>query len=351
MRGDKKAVSGVIVAVLMILIVIAAVVILWVVISNFIETNLEEVEAGLSTLDVEIVEGSLQYNADDQKLEVLVERKIGAGNLSKVKFILEGDDGQTDTQVVGFEGEMGVGSRKMFSINDIEGKIVAITAYPVATVGGKDRDGVLKDRVVVSGGVVSDVGLVAHWKLDGVNGDDTTFYGTSEIITDSGRGKVLNLVSPGDYVNTGITATDLGIESASGEFTISTWVKTEDNDFYGLIDNNLGDISIRVNQVFVRDNPDQTLCTILFNDNVWHHVVMIYKDKTVYGYVDFDTAVCSSTPNSLMVNFDQSGNPFYIGYRPGETTVGHSLIGQVDDIKIYDRALTPEEIKMLYKYS
>ena len=96
---NKKGVSGVIVAVLMILIVIAAVVILWIAIKPFIEEGLEEVEgaADCLTLDLSIDEAWIETNEPDYFLKAKLTRNAGEGEIENVNFFIDTDSGESES--------------------------------------------------------------------------------------------------------------------------------------------------------------------------------------------------------------------------------------------------------------
>jgi hypothetical protein len=76
----------------------------------------------------------------------------------------------------------------------------------------------------------------------------------------------------------------------------------------------------------------------------WHHVVGTYDGSTVRLYVD-GRQVGSGTPDSLPIDYNlPSGSDFVIGnylWCPG---LGFS--GDIDEVKVFDRALSPGEIAL-----
>ena len=74
-------------------------------------------------------------------------------------------------------------------------------------------------------------------------------------------------------------------------------------------------------------------------DNNWHHLVFISSasQKLMKIYRD-NVLICSKT-ESLPLN-NQSGK---------DLNIGKYFVGALDDIKIYDRVITDEEISNLYK--
>jgi len=368
----KKGVSGVIVAVLMILIVIAAVVILWVVISGFIESNTEGVEAGLSTLSVKLVENSLQYDADSNQIGVLIERKEGKGNLSKIKFILEGEDGQTTTQIVPIDGgEMGVGAKRRVKFNDIDGKIVSITAYPVATIGGKDKVGVLEDTIGVGSMATSD-GLVLHLPFDDEIGDGVA----SDSVGINDGVCAVGTTCPGLVTGKFGGAYDFDgnfLDAGEGDFIFVdspdfSLDGTKESVFMWANFDNIGDY--RNNKLFCEGGVDApasskkrfiasaTAISIDFNPGAitgstalengnWYFIGYVFNEGNTKLYVD---GVKKEEVDGLSLS--QSGN-WYIGHlcHGGAPSCNKFFDGQIDEVRIYDRALTPEEVANLYRFN
>ena len=81
-------------------------------------------------------------------------------------------------------------------------------------------------------------------------------------------------------------------------------------------------------------------------DGGWHHVAATIKENAtnsssdVQIYVDGQDDTQESTgPDAFNIVADWDVT---IGYRPSQND--RFFMGQIDDVRIYDRALTPEEI-------
>jgi hypothetical protein len=74
----------------------------------------------------------------------------------------------------------------------------------------------------------------------------------------------------------------------------------------------------------------------IINDNQWHHIVYIFKPTSVEFYVDgvFDRSVATTIPVPTSL-------PVEIGWFSGANSFWP---GQIDDVAIYPKALTPAEI-------
>jgi len=86
------------------------------------------------------------------------------------------------------------------------------------------------------------------------------------------------------------------------------------------------------------------------NDGDWHHVVMVVDQTSGRLYLDgvfADEQIWRGTPSAVT-----AGWPMYIGYYP-HTYVGIGdyrpyFLGSIDDVRIYDRALSSAEVELLY---
>ncbi|MBI5360467.1 MAG: DUF2341 domain-containing protein [Planctomycetes bacterium] len=78
-------------------------------------------------------------------------------------------------------------------------------------------------------------------------------------------------------------------------------------------------------------------------DGAWHHIVGIYNGTTVYLYVDGNLI---GTPQALTGNMSYAV-PLYIGTYAG-TTGTYNFSGLIDEVRIYNRALSASEITARY---
>jgi len=96
---NKKGVSGVITTVLMILLVIAAIGILWLFVSDFLETGLDSTSSVTECiqLDMDVVSAVIVADvpaAGDNTLEVTVKRNSGDVDLTELRFLVVSDETQ-----------------------------------------------------------------------------------------------------------------------------------------------------------------------------------------------------------------------------------------------------------------
>ena len=118
---------------------------------------------------------------------------------------------------------------------------------------------------------------------------------------------------------------------------IANWGANEQGERFG--------VSLREGKVaFTGQGSEYDLhSTKSGNDGAWHHAVVVYQAKTLTIYVDNKLEVSST------IDLDTSpGNP-HVGRKVVQPAGNaESFVGAIDDVRVYDRVLTPAEVAALY---
>lgn len=214
-----------------------------------------------------------------------------------------------------------------------------------------------------------DTGLVGHWTFDG---NDIDWSNASAEIKDvSGRGnhgdalgslattsvipgklgQALSFNGTSDYVSV-----PYGIPASN--FSIALWVKFVDTDTNteGIAYNSesLGGSSSDKN-IFLGWNGSfhtfvfrvwdgsekETVATTDPDNNTWYHVVAVHNGSNIRLYVNGVQEGTPTTAGSTSVI-----DNYYLGY--SDQVVDSYLDGSIDDVRIYNRALSATEIANLY---
>jgi len=197
--------------------------------------------------------------------------------------------------------------------------------------------------------------LVAWWRLDegsgttasdsSGNGNDATFEGSPTWVDDGKLGKAVRFNGSSDY----LAAPDSETLDINGDqLTMAAWINGEDwpaanHVIRKVADTGTGSIYIlRVQpdtvRVYLNTSAGETLVqgTTVLARNEWIHVALTYDGAQARIYVDGQLDVAMDVSGELT----QSDNELRIGR--GEPA-GY-FMGMIDDVRVYNHALTEDEI-------
>lgn len=198
---------------------------------------------------------------------------------------------------------------------------------------------------------------IAHWKMDegegaivhdesgnGNNGTMTNMDAATDWVAGKNN-KALDFDGTNDYLNIG----DKYDYSHADDFSMSAWIKTNDlsglehimgRDFqsYRLFKDN-GQLSFRLDSNNVMLSSGSFL-----NVTDWFHIAATYSGTTKTAKI-FVNGILKSEDTDSSLDWTGAYQDFSIGNSIGES---YYFNGQIDDVKIYNYALTPEQIKQDY---
>lgn len=232
-------------------------------------------------------------------------------------------------------------------------------------------------------------GLVGYWKMDEAAGAGSTLadssgnanngtavlWGGGNTATDSAHlaGKFGNSFSfdgVDDYINLGLWSTTTSLKAVRGNWSYGAWIKTS-SDGNILNDTDTDDfVRLYVTGGKARflitakySTPKETATatsTTSVNDNKWHHVVGVWSGDNIYIYVDGVMEGSDSGLNGFN-NLDMSAwsGSWIIGAQwdsccsasPPGNRISNKFTGLIDDIRIYNRALSGSEVSQLYSWA
>jgi hypothetical protein len=202
--------------------------------------------------------------------------------------------------------------------------------------------------------------LVAHLTFDDGTADDSSGYenngvlnGGATIVTDSQRGKVLSLDGSSGYVDLG-NATSLDLSDHS-QATITAWVKLavthnhntilskgEWKQAYSLLIK--GD-SAPANELWT-GNDTSVFSSDVISLNEWTHVAVVINGSLTTFYINGQTSGAINQDRGNPI--DQTTTDVCLGREQysGSLPSGRWFFnGEMDDIRIYQQALTQTEIQ------
>ncbi len=297
--------------------------------------------------------GDLSGGNASQSLTMNADKTITATFIEGTTFTL-------DTNTLG----SGSVSLSPSGSNYEEGTVVNLTAIASAghifTGWSGDLSGssnpqslVMDSNKSVTASFIEDSGLIAYWPMDEIsgsiiadvsgNGLDATLNNIDETTHISGKlNNALNFDSTRDGTIVSANALKpesltiaayINIPSASGAWQ---WVGGH-GDNYGLVVNKDGDI-----QFYYYNGsswPKITIDVEDLRDGEWHHIAGSFDESTGQLQAFVDGVLVGSRSGSGDIVYSK-GNDFHIGSMNGTRRFN----GDIDELKVYDRALTETEV-------
>ncbi|RLI21210.1 hypothetical protein DRO54_04330, partial [Candidatus Bathyarchaeota archaeon] len=298
---------------------------------------------------------------------------VGTYDGEKIRMFKNGNEIETGTDFSGnlvYDADISLIIGKRFDSSSFKGTIDEVRIYNRAL----EPDEV---TALYQGGAVSSLGLVAHYTMKDASGttltdetgvndgtltnfaDTTAGYGDTH---DSGWTQEGSFFRPGKLGNAGyfdgvddyVEVPDSPSLNITDAITIEAWVKTVAGDggsntffvFKGPLTNNFGDYSIGSSlqgdtACFILNNYDGHLSTPITTD-IWHHIVGTYDKTNMKIYVD--GVLKDSTSYSQPI----SSSDTLLLLAKGYSEFQPKFNGAIDEVRIYNRALSAEEIKEHY---
>lgn len=189
-------------------------------------------------------------------------------------------------------------------------------------------------------------GLVAYWPVTESSGTNIKDYSGNEnnlLCTDIAyvEGKF------GNAVNFNGTSSQLDVSKNNyffqkNEFTISMWISSEDYDDVMIFGTSLASVSIIQNgtslRIMIMDKDENNSWIDIPNIlvfNTWMYLTLTYENDSMYLYLNSNLVESFAVPNGVSSAVDD------LIFSWGDWR------GLLDEIRIYDRALSQEEIEAL----
>ena len=201
--------------------------------------------------------------------------------------------------------------------------------------------------------------LIGYWSFDSINSSGTVFdnstYGNNGNATGAAyisgiRGYAYDFTGSSNEI---INLSSFNYNLTGYNYTLSAWIKP------GL----MTALKTAVSKMYVfeldRDSANnRTLCAIgngtgwitpyayspTYTPDQWHHVICSYNGTTLIAYLDG----VAGTP---VTNTGPIGNNNTNNFLIGRSTTGYYWNGSIDEVMLFSRALSLQEIKALYNAS
>ncbi len=356
----KRGISQVVTTLLFVLIALGAVLLVWNLVRGIITQSSEDINVQEVTTNLEVVQNSLILNGDGTG-SVVIKRGAGSGELTGVSLVIS--DGVESKTI---QKDVVIGELESKKVDfEYNGIVKEISVAPVFTGDdGKKKIGQILDTAVYTNkNVLKTSGAVAYWKLDGDVDDEIgsangVLMGGTDCSVDGkfGKGCEFDGLNSNDYINVNDESVYL-----TGDKTIVAWIKLSaplippnpatnweiidaerisNNGFIFRIDGATQRLYYR-NSWVAGYGADYS--TGIITNNEWYQVAVSYSaiNRVPSFYINGEDAGALNN----MINNNVIPERFAIG---GGSWTPQKFDGIIDELMIFDRALSAEEIKGLY---
>jgi hypothetical protein len=205
---------------------------------------------------------------------------------------------------------------------------------------------------IAAGTAVADPNLVAWWEFDegsGSSAGDSSGYGNTGTINgatwvdDQFGGKALSFDGTDDGVVASVGSGSLAM--GGDQLTIAAWIYPTSDSAWDRIVVRAGsyyfsryNVSDPYNALYIMGSDPEGWSKSALGAvplNTWTHVAFVYDGSNAISYIDFEYSNTTARTGNLI----NTGDDVVIGGYDAE-----QFDGMIDDVRIYDRALTAGEI-------
>ncbi|MCW8887237.1 MAG: hypothetical protein OQK12_18570, partial [Motiliproteus sp.] len=215
---------------------------------------------------------------------------------------------------------------------------------------------------------VSTVTSTAEWRFDEQSWDTTADeiedssgndrHGTSAFATSTASGQVCQAADLTDNGTSDYLLLDADALDGATDFSISTWVKTSNTGSQALVSGSSGSQHNELIMWFpnsstftpyLKGTSDGSISITSIADNQWHHLVWTREGSENCLYIDGSSQGCSTKTTSTLSIADggllvgQEQDSFAGGFSSGQ-----DWEGLVDELVIFDGALSASEVSSIY---
>jgi len=208
---------------------------------------------------------------------------------------------------------------------------------------------VVSNQIAVSTNTTSAIpttGLISYYKLDANSNDIFGSNNGTDTSVSYVSGKVNNAGSYNGTISKSIIGNPSNLQLSTG--TVSCWIKTSNsgssyrsiiakNNAYGMF---LKDNILMVYNWGIFGTTGDKTTGIALNDNVWHHVALIFESGTANNYLYIDGVLKLTFSMSVL---NQSSN-----FEIGSSNSAQFFTGLIDEGNVYSTKLTQSQIQLIY---
>lgn len=202
----------------------------------------------------------------------------------------------------------------------------------------------------------TDSGLVAAWHLDG-NANDALGFNNGTVTGATNGTGIFDSGMYFDGINDKITISSFNDSYSNETNTISVWFKTDNSIYQRIVSTRSSPLSSSINgfDLFLRDNGYihlqvgsngqniDAIGNVNLEDGLWHNVIGVIEiGEKLKIYID-GSEISYGTQETLTYEINKTYADLNIGFIPTAY-----FNGTLDEVRIYNRTLTDEEVKDLY---
>jgi hypothetical protein len=141
---EKRGVSGIVVTVILVGLSISLIAIIWTVIANLVDTNLENAKTSLTQIELNIIDGSV-INSSLTEFSLKLDRGYDKSKIVKLIFSIENNEEKIRTKTIttdillAGEGKTYQFDTSDFSIITDTNDLKEISVTPVIEINGKEK--------------------------------------------------------------------------------------------------------------------------------------------------------------------------------------------------------------------
>ena len=272
--------------------------------------------------------------------------------------------GDADAVELRVDGEVADSIDNPSAGDTLSAAVDATDRVTIVAESGGDRSVVTAgDAAPSSGPVAPSEGLVGYWMMDDDSDTSTATdsaldnhgnIGSGVSYTSTSRGTALEFSGSGD-----VGVPDDDSISPTGEVTVSTWVHFDSvsrsepeallrkNDAYILQKTSGSNGNVVAFAVWDGGSltgwRDAAIPPETLDDGGWNHIVGVFDGEE---YRIYHNGTLIDSHDTAATSIDDSSNTLHIGSRGGSQ---YWLHGQMDTSRVYDRALSGDEVEDLYE--
>tara|TARA_Y100000034_G_scaffold127740_1_gene181135 strand:- start:94 stop:1182 length:1089 start_codon:yes stop_codon:yes gene_type:complete len=356
----KKGISAVVASILIVLLTVASVAIIWVIIRPTIEKTGQGIEFGSRefNMGLKILGDKIELDRDIKSVAFVVKRKAGKADLTGLKVILLDSEGNIAFFDAPSLDEL---ESEKIEISYLDTELIDLEKISVAPIFTDGDLGNIASEVKINPGKNYPYkNLVGYWKFDdnfldsSGNGNHGVEVGTVPF-TDNGQiGKAVQFSN--DDSNA-VKVSDNELFHIPDKLTVTAWIKRnsvdspdiilENNDFKtGGFRFDIRDDNYLKFLKTVDDGAYTTESTFTISgDSTWHFVAFVYSKPYITFYLDNEYQIETMT-NTEDIAYTLPVVDLHIGRQEYSAD---PFDGDIDEVRLYNRALSSDEIFALYE--